>query len=188
MEPLMNSQLNIENLRLPQNYGQSLGSRKLVVNIPVGKPSKEKFFRAQPSADMTFNGYVVEEKGGGGHHLVEPSVADIMGKLARPTRLHVAIDRGDNLFLIPVPLPDESGQRNPWHESITRAIELAQSRWVRVSADRRSGSYEVFEALGNLPEPNWPELTMDAILEKAFLGKVVTDEHHPIVQALLGKT
>lgn len=178
---------NIEGLRLPPSYGQGFGSKKILVNVPVGKPPKEKFFRSHPSPDMVFDGLLVEDKRTGVHHLAGPAVADILGKLARPTRLHTAIDRGDNPFLVPIPLPDESGQRNPWHESMSRAIELAKDRWIRVSADKRSGTYEVFEALGVLPEPTWPDLTMEELVEKAFPGRIIRDEHHPVVQELLGK-
>jgi hypothetical protein len=190
MDSLQNNQpltASIDQLRLPQNYGQTFGSRKLLVNVPVMKPPKEKFFRTHRSLEMVFDGYVIEDKKTGGYHLVSPVVAAVLGKLARPARLHTAIDRGDNPFLIPIPLPDASGQRNPWHESLSRAVELAKDRWIRVVADKRSGNYEVFEALGELPEPNWPEIAMDDLITKAFSGRTITDEHHPIVQEILGR-
>jgi len=179
--------MNVSQLRLPQNYGHTLGSRKLIVSVSVAKPAKDKFFRTHRAPDMVFDCLVIEDRRGGGYQLVAPAVADVLDKLARPTRLYAAIDRGDNPFLIPIPLPDESGQRNPWHESMSRAVDLARDRWIRVAADKRSGTYEVFEALGELPDAAWPDITIDALVEKAFSGRVINDVHHPVVQEILGR-
>ena len=53
-------------------------------------------------------------------------VAQEMGGLVRPVQLRAAIDRQNNVFLIPVPLPGEDGSRNPWHESLAQAVEHAK--------------------------------------------------------------
>ena len=40
---------------------------------------------------------------------------------------------------------------NPWHQSAAEAAERAMTCWVRVTANRSLGAYEIFEATGNLP-------------------------------------
>ena len=35
----------IQSLRLPANYGATLGVKKLLTNVPVGRPKKAQFFR-----------------------------------------------------------------------------------------------------------------------------------------------
>jgi hypothetical protein len=41
-------------------------------------------------------------------------------------------------------------------------------------------------AQGDLPEPEWPSCGFEEILAKAFQGRVIEDENHPIVRGLLG--
>ena len=36
---------DIKSLRLPANYGATLGVKKLLTNVPVSKPKKPQFFR-----------------------------------------------------------------------------------------------------------------------------------------------
>jgi hypothetical protein len=101
--------------------------------------------------------------------------------------LHAAIDRQNNPFLIPVPLPGEDGNRNPWHESLAQAVELAKSKWIRIAANMNVGGYDVYEAAGELPEPEWPTQDIAALIQVAFRGKIITSLEHPVVQSLLGK-
>ena len=54
-------------------------------------------------------------------------------------------------------------------------------------ANMHVGGYDVYEAEGELPEPEWPEHDIDALVQVAFRGKIITDLDHPIVQSLLGK-
>lgn len=89
-------------------------------------------------------------------------------------------------YLVPVPLAGLDGRLNPWHLSLARAMELAETRWIRISANMMRGGYDVFEAIGQLPEPQWPEESFEQLLEIAFRGRLITQQDHPIVQQLLG--
>ena len=61
----INSAVDLKSLRLPANYGATLGVKKLLTNVPVRKPKANQFFRAHGSDDMTFQGMLlqVKEKG-----------------------------------------------------------------------------------------------------------------------------
>lgn len=48
------------------------------------------------------------------------------------------------------------------------------------------GAYEISEAVGNLSEPVWPELSLPEILRIAFRDRMVTTLDHPLVKRLLG--
>jgi hypothetical protein len=136
---------------------------------------------------MTFPGMILENKEARESYVVVPEVAQEISELVRPVMLHAAIDRQNNVFLIPVPLPGEDGTRNPWHESLAQAVEHAKLKWIRITANMHVGGYDVYEAEGELPEPEWPEHDIDALVQVAFRGKIITDLDHPIVQSLLGK-
>jgi len=186
-QPASPTQLEISSYRIAPNYGETLGSRKLLSVVPVGRPTKGKFFRASPDPANSIDVFVLEDKVDTTFHLVSPHVAEVLGDLVRAATLHLAIDRADNPFLIPVPFPAENGQRNPWHESLLRAIQVAREQWVRLVADKSVGIYQVYVAQGNLPEPKWPELTTDEIVRIAFTGRLIDSMEHPKVQSALGR-
>ncbi len=178
---------DLKSLRLPANYGATLGVKKLLTTVPVGKPRKPQFFRTHAAPEMTFAAMLLEQKDSRESYLVGPDVAQVFSELVRPVQLHAAIDRQNNVFLIPVPLPGETGTRNPWHESLAQAVEYAKLKWLRLSPNQYAGSYDVYEAEGALPEPEWPEHDIDALVEVAFRSKIITTLDHPVVQSLLGK-
>jgi hypothetical protein len=178
---------SIKSLRLPANYGATLGVKKLLTNVSVGKPKKAIFFRTHKSIDMVFAGMLLEQKESRESYLVVHTVAQEISELVRPVQLHAAIDRQNNVFLIPVPLPAESGTRNPWHESLAQAVEHAKMKWIRITANMHIGGYDIYEAEGVLPEPEWPEHDIEALGDVAFRGKIISALDHPVVQSLLGR-
>ena len=181
------STFNLNALRLPAAYGITLGVKKVLNNVPVSKPKKAQFFRVHVSPDMTFNTMLLEQKDTRESYLVMPEAAQQISELVKPVQLHVAIDRQGNVFLVPIPLPGEDGNRNPWHESLALAMELAKSKWIRMAANMSGGAYDVFEAQADLPQPEWPEHGLDALVEVAFRGKIIKDFGHPVIQSLLGR-
>ena len=174
-------------LRLTQNFGETLGVKKVLTTVPVGRPSKDRFFRAHPLPSWVFPAWILENKAAGETYLVSEEVASALGDQVRPVELYAAVDRQNNPFLIPIPLPGPNGVRNRWHESLAQAVERSKSVWLRVSANKELGGYDIFEATAKLPDPVWPDITMDELLEVAFRGRIITSVDHPIVQERLGK-
>lgn len=179
--------VSLKDLRLPANYGVTLGVKKMLTSVHVGKPKKPQFFRTSQSNEMTFNAMILEQKDTREYYAVAPSVAQQISELVRAVQLHAAIDRQNNVFLIPVPLPGESGTRHSFHESLAQAVEHAKTKWLRITANMHVGGYDVYEAEGALPEPEWPEHTIEALFEVAFRGKIIATLDHPVVQSSLGK-
>ena len=178
---------DLKALRLPPNYGATLGVKKLLTKVPVGKPRKPQFFRTHADEGMTFPAMLLEQKEARESYLVMPDVAKEISELLRPVQLYTAIDRQNNPFLIPVPLPGEDGNRNPWHESLAQAVEHAKLNWLRISANMNLGGYDVYEAQAALPEPEWSEHGIDDLIQVAFRGKIIDSLEHPVVQSLLGR-
>lgn len=154
IENITTSSINdLNSLRLPANYGAALGVKKLLTVVPIGKPRKPQFFRTHQSATMTFPGMLLENKEARENYLVVPAVAQVMSELVRPVMLHAAIDRQDNVSLVPIPLPGESGLRHPTHESLAQAVEHAKLKWIRITYNNHTSGYDVYEAEAALPEP-----------------------------------
>ena len=174
-------------LRLSQNFGESLGVKKVLTTEPVGKPSKDRFFRTHTSPSWVFPTWILENKAARETYIVSPEVASVLGDLVRPVELYAVIDRQNNPYLVPIPLPGPNGVRNSWHESLLQAVLPARLVWLRISANMDLKGYDIFEAAANLPEPIWPETTMDELLEVAFRGRIITGLDHPVVQDRLGR-
>jgi len=173
-------------LRLPANYSAGLGVKKVLIKVPVGKPDKTKFFRVPDDDAFTFRVFLYEDKTANETYIVLPFVQPFLGSLARPAQLHVAIDRTDNPFLIPVILPSEDGQWNSWHESLAQGVEMAKDHWVRLVANKSINAYDVNQATAVLPDPLWPDTTMEELIKVAFRGKIIDNPDHPVIRALQG--
>jgi hypothetical protein len=101
--------------------------------------------------------------------------------------LVTAINRQNVTFLWPIRLPGSDGRIDEWNGSALEGARLAETRWVRVIANMNLGAYEVFEATGSIPEPEWPEPEFHALLSIAFKGRFITSTDHPVVQRLRGQ-
>ena len=182
-----NSPFDPANLRLSQNFGASAGVKKLTTTIPVRKPGKQDFVRVHPDPAYQIETAVLEFKEERETFLVAPELRDeLLGELT-PKALFTTINRQKVVSLWPIILPGEDGRINSWSESAMDAATLGQKKWVRVSANMSLGAYDVFEATGEIPEPEWPELDLGQILEIAFKGRFIKDSAHPALKRLRGE-
>jgi len=182
-----NSPFDPANLRLSQNFGASAGVKKLTTTIPVRKPGKQDFVRVHPDPAYQIETAVLEFKEERETYLVAPGLWDgLLGELT-PKVLFTTINRQKVVSLWPIILPGEDGRINSWSESAMDAATLGQKKWVRVSANMSLGAYDVFEATGEIPEPEWPELDLGQILEIAFKGRFIKDSAHPALKRLRGE-
>ena len=180
-------EFDIASLRIPSNFGASLGVKKILNLVPVGKPINSQFFRTHPSVDMQFSAMILAPKGTQETYLVSQHVAEHLPELIKPVTIILIIDRQGNLRLVPVPYPGPDGQRNPWHQSLLEALTLAKTDWLRISANMQNGGYDVYQARATLPSPEWPEHAMDEIIKIAFRGRIINYLDHPVVQGLFGR-
>ena len=177
---------DLNSLRLPQNFDESLSVKKHIVRVPVRKPGKTDFFRTHPAANYRLNIMVLELKEQGEIYALTPNIFDAIPELAKAVILYTAVDRHNNVFLIPVPLPGLDGRRNQWHESLSEVVGMAESRWVRISANMKIGGYDALIAESNLAEPEWPEIPFSKLVEIGFRGRVIDSVEHPVIRQLMG--
>jgi hypothetical protein len=174
-------------LRLSQNFTATVGVKKRLTTVPVRKPSKQDFIRVHRDSTYRLETAVLELKDEGETYLVDPNLwPELAGELI-PKVLYLASNRQKVVFLWPIRLPDDEGKLDDWNRSALEAAEIAQGRWTRVVANRSLGAYEVFEATGDLPDPEWPELTFAEILKIAFKDRFIEDLNHPALRRLRGE-
>ena len=97
----------------------------------------------------------------------------------------LAIDRQGDPFLWPIVLPDENRRLN-WHLSALEAAGNAELEWTRMQANMSVGAYEIFAAEQDLGAPEWPELSMNELLEIAFKNKIIDRPDHLVLLQLRG--
>jgi hypothetical protein len=174
-------QLDISRLRLPQDFASSIGVKKLLITVPVRKPGKQDFVRVHPDEGWRLQTAVLELKEEREIYLVDqPLWNELVGEIS-PRILFTAVSRQGVLFLWPVRLPGEDGRIDNWSRSAQEAAMKAMDRWVRVSANMSLGAYEIFKAVSDLPDPEWPEVTFQGVLEIAFRDRFIKDfliTHH----------
>ena len=180
------SNFSINELRLSQNFKQSAGVKKHITTIPVRKPGKQDFVRTHPDQHYRIDTAVIELKEERETYIVSPDLLAELDLEWVPKTLITYINRQGVLSLWPIRLPGNDGRIDNWNDSARDAAILAQDRWVRVSANMSLGAYEVFTATGDIPEPDWPELSFEEILKIAFKGRYIDTMDHSVVKALLG--
>jgi hypothetical protein len=173
-------------LRLDQSFADTVGVKKLLTTVPVRKPGRQDWSRVNPDPSYRLTVAIIEEKEDRETYLVVPHIAaEIPGKYIAAT-LHTAINRRGVLHVWPVKLPGPDGKHNPWHRSAAEAAEKAMSQWVRLTANMSLGAYEIFEPIGDLLDPVWPDVSFQEILQVAFRDHVVDNLRHPLINRLRG--
>jgi len=177
---------DLANLRLKQNFAETVGVKKLTTTVPVRKPSQQDWVRVHPDPKMRDNFPLIELKDEREEYvLVGSLVGELVGEFVSKT-LYVCINRQGVLSLWPVRLPDPDGREMDWHRSARDAAEMAMTEWVRVKSNKSLGAYEVFKSQGTLSEPVWPDLDFQQIIRIAFRDRLITTLDHPVIKHLRG--
>jgi hypothetical protein len=177
---------DLANLRLDQSFVDSAGVKKLLTTVPVRKPNPQDFVRVHRDPEYRAALAIIELKEDREVYLVPSAVArELPGEFVMAT-VYTAINRQNVVHLWPVRLPASDGRILEWHRSAAEAAELAMQRWVRIKANMSLGAYEMFEAAGTIPDPEWPELSFQELLRIGFRDRLVDHTDHAVVKRLRG--
>jgi hypothetical protein len=181
----LTSVADLNSLRLPQDFAANLGVKKRLVQVPVRNPHKTWFVRARAGDAWRAKVAMIELKDVGENYVVDPKLAadlpdDVVTKI-----LVTAINRHGTVFLWPLRIPNASRQ-DPWADSAIAGCVRAETHWLRMLANMRAGAYDVFEATGQLPEPEWPEKSFEQLFDLAFRDRIIQSIDHPVIRQLKG--
>jgi hypothetical protein len=174
-------------LRLSQDFADGMGVRKELITVPVRKPDRQSFIRVHPDASYRLTAAILEFKEDREIFLIDPGIAsELPGEISARSLL-TAVNRQGVVFLWPARLPNPDGRRDEWSKSALEAAEIATRHWVRVVPNMSLGAYEVFQATGKLPEPDWPDIRYSKLLEIAFRDRYICTHDHPALRKLRGQ-
>lgn len=176
---------DLEALKLPQNFADGLGVKKILTTVRVRKPNRQWFIRCHPT--MRLETTVVELKDDDETYLVSAAMREELLEEVVAKVLILSMTRQGNPFIWPIRLPDSTGRLDEWSRSAIEAARHAETRWVRVAADRHAGCYQVHMADGNFPEPEWPDKPLVDLLRIAFRDRYIDTVDHPVVAQLRGR-
>ena len=178
---------DLAGFKMPAGQEQVISAKKLFTACPVRKPKKEHFCRTIADASRWAVWPVIELKEDNEMYLVHASLLNELAGEATliSIRLALSVTSEGNPFLWPLRLPGSDGKINSWHASANHAADLARSSWIRCTANHQVGGYDISEAQF-VREPQWPEVTDDAVIEVAFRGRMITTLDHPIIRRLRG--
>jgi hypothetical protein len=173
-------------LRLDQSFIEGASVKKLLTTVPVRRPNPQDFVRTHPDPEYRLTTALIELRDDREVYLVPPTMARELGGEFAPCCLFTTINRQGVVHLWPVKLPSQDGRQFEWHRSAAEAAELARARWIRIKANMSLGAYEIFEAAGNIPDPEWPDLSFADLLRIAFRDRLVDRDDHPVIKRLRG--
>ncbi|MFN0117804.1 MAG: hypothetical protein ACKVQC_05860 [Elusimicrobiota bacterium] len=182
--------IDLEKLRLGQNYAEIGGVKKKVLNINVKRPHKQQFFQTHPDESFRMTTYILEYKGEGEseNYLIDPSLWEELSSEIVPKILFTVISRQGDISLWPIRMPGKDGRQDNWSRSALDGAHAAMKEWVRLNPNKAVGSYEVFIPQGELSGPEWPNITFQEILNIAFKDRYIRNVDHPILKKLRGES
>lgn len=177
----------ISALRLPDNYTTHIGGETLPLKPVFGKFSKHRFARIHPGKDFMFPCLAVENKELGETYIVTPNMQAYLGTHAVPKVLRLSVDTTGLPKIIAQPIIDKSGRPNTWQTSLIHGIKNAEENWVRLEANMGAAQYNIIISKDDLGDPQWPEQTMDEIVQEVFNNNIISDENHPYIRQIQGR-
>jgi len=187
--PAVPDPFDVASLRLTGDFAAAKGVKKALLTIPIRKPDKAWFVRVRPGDDYSLSTCVIELKEDRETYLVAPHLrAELAGESTlKAMALFTAINAQGVLFLWPAKLPGADGRIDEWSRSGLEAAKMAETSWVRVQSNMSLGAYEVFTAIGERPEPEWPERPFGDLLRIAFKDKLIDSMDHTVLRKLRGE-
>jgi len=179
---------DLSKLRLSQAFTESVGTKKLLTTVPVRKPGKQEFIRVRSEPEYRGAFAIIELKEDNEYYLLMPNIAESMPAEFRSMMLYTTVNRQRTVTLWPVRLPASGNRRDEWQRSAQEGAERATRTWVRLKANMNLGAYEIYQATGKIPEPEWPEHTFQDLLRIAFRDRIIDSFDHPVLKRLRGES
>ena len=175
--------------RLRISGGSSEGPtvRKIVASVQVRKPNRQEYFRVHPDPEMRIDTLLFELRDDRQTYLISPEIAPAIPGEAVAKTLYTAVTRQGGLLLWPVRLPDEQGRIDEWNAAAHAAALRGETHWIRLAANMGAGTYDVYEALDQIAEPEWPCLPLERLLEIAFKDRFVDSLDHRVIRRIMGE-
>lgn len=177
-----------ESIRLAEQDRVTLGVDAVCVEMQARRPKRQEWVRTHPTKVADTCLFKLEEADE--FYLVVPDMrphSDLF-EMTAPYRIQLATNRAGSPFLWIARYPaDDGGAGSSWHRSGLNCQRLAETQWIRVTADRGAGAYVPHTTTAKSPDPKWPGNSMRDLLELCFRARVIDSPDHLILKMLRGE-
>jgi len=172
-------------LRIDQSYSdETVGMRKVLGTVPVRKPTKTDHFRVHPSHMLDC--FALELKEEREIYFINSDLVQLLPDVCVPVRLRLCVTRQGLAFIWPLKLERSDRKKDEWARSAAEAAHLAESNWVRITADMHGGFYQGYVATADLGDPKWPVESWREVLRIALRDRRIESEDHVVLKQLRG--
>lgn len=175
-------------LRIGQDFVSQAGVTRLLTTVPVRRPQKQWWVRCHPSNDHRLAVAMIELKDDAEYYVVTPLVVrQLPISIYHLATLQTSITRQGTLFLWPLRNSGSDGKDYAWWRSARDAALMAQTKWINIIGNKQRGAYDISEAPGKIPEPEWLDYPMEPLMEIGFKDRLIDTVDHPVLQQLQGR-
>jgi hypothetical protein len=189
--PTQPDQYGMASLLLDPEDGDDLGLVHQTVSLGFGKPKSSWWFRVFPEEPKIVRILTVEEEGemSKAQYLITPALAKhpslATERAMRRARLYRCINRAGEVFLWAVKVPGPDGKLDRWNSDAHIIAEAATKEWVRMQPGESTYVKTTCPLATDLPEPTWPAMSFEEIMQLALKDHVIGSIDHPVLQKLL---
>jgi hypothetical protein len=162
--------------------------KTVLVNVTVGKPPSDTYFRAHPT--WVLDDATVLKTDTGDYLFVLPQMRShpkLKDRLRKVTLVAISLWPSNETMIWPVPILGDR-EFKVW-KSARAAYDLSRQEWTQIAWSQETSDYVVetsTEKEGIKHDPVWPPKTFEELLKIAFDGKIIDNEDHPYVRRLRG--
>ncbi len=184
--PTAEEDLDLDALRLDQNFGTIIGAKQVLGVVKVRNPNKQEWFRVHPSEEFRLQTAILQLKNEGEAYLIDRSLWEIVWDEIQPVMLFTAINRQGDVFVWAVRLPKGDGRTDQFMESDMVAATKAEKQWTRRTWVPEGRTHRILVATNLSEEPAWPDISFQKILKIAFKDSYIQNQNHPVLNRLRG--
>jgi len=190
---------SLDDISATGDYKQGLPSTRQYDVVDLGKPGPEDWFKGYDLGkgfDNFETSWITKKKDAEGRphpYLIagKPDFkAAAIQKLKRVQRVHLyyGITSHYRLFIWPVVVVEDINDALGWHVTGIEIAKAGMTRWTQLESDKANSRYTHIDLDNQDSVPKYdvfkkPPIDYVAAINKAFKGRIISNEDHPIYKA-----
>ena len=185
--PAKSSKFNMATFRAVEHKEVESTTQTSQSEIPVRKPGAKNFFQSHPDPNFCLFGVPALEDTERNMYLLQPGY-EVPGNVAQfvfSANLATCITHRGGIFIWGF-----RTSSNGWSNSAHSVLRTARSQWVRIKPDMEMSCYRVENPPSELASmaPKWTStMEPEQLFDKAFTGRLIDSDSHPVILQLQGK-
>jgi hypothetical protein len=179
--------VDLDSIAIDQDFAAMTAVKTGSSAPPIRKSGNQLWFCSHPDQKLWRSFPTIkDESDSDAVHVIGRSVAEELQGEWNTTLLVPCITLQQEVFFLPIKLPDSEGRIDSWNQSRLELVVANPGMWVRHRSNQFIQGYEKMTPLKQLPPPTWPDDVL-GLLKKSVSKVYVGDLNHPLIKRLLGE-